>query len=78
MSKDKEPDAPIRRFTDLWGEQAAMVSLLANIIRLAEVAIFSDNIREDLERIKGLANEALEEMDLKKEQDKPPMGFTKE
>lgn len=81
MMSDEKPDPqPLTvRFADLWGEQAAAVVLLGSVIRVAEEAMYEDDLGTQLKKIKSLAEEglaSLEDDDAEKPQ--PGFGFSKE
>lgn len=65
------------RFAELWGDQAAAVTLLGTVIRVAEGAIFKEDLGEELKRIKALAEEGLSTLE-EESKPEPGFGFTKE
>lgn len=78
MSEEAQLQPLTLRFVELWGEQAAAVALLGMVIRVAEGAMFKDDLGEELNRIKALAEEGLASLEDEEEKTEPGFGFTKE
>lgn len=73
------PDQSLtQRFAELWGAQAAGVVLLGNVIRVAEAAIFEEDLGTELKKIKSLVDEGLSALDEEEEKPEPGFGFTKD
>lgn len=78
MSEEKEPQPLTHRFVELWGEQAAHVELLGQVIRVAEGAMFQDDLKAELERIRELVVGGIETIDQQPEKPEAGFGFSRE
>lgn len=77
--ENKGPEQSLtQRFTELWGAQASGVVLLGNVIRVAEDAIFEEDLGTELKKIRDLVDEGLSALGDEEEKPEPGFGFSKE
>lgn len=74
-NEESEPQPLTLRFAELWGEQAAAVVMLGSVIRIAEGAIFKEDLKSELEQIKALVDEGINALASDEEEETPPPGF---